>query len=158
MFHAALDPYYLGLTGILTVAWQALGFFLVFYIIKSDNLTDCWSAINFLFLALITLTIGAADNARNILASIFVVIWAVRLGGFQIFRVTKMGGDTRFDDMRGKFLNFAGFWLAQAVWVWTVSCECPFPQGRVQRQTRATTSWADASSSSSIRAQYRRPS
>lgn len=54
------------------------------------------------------------------------MIWAVRLGGFQLFRISKMGGDTRFDDMRGKFLNFAGFWIAQAVWVWTVSCEWTF--------------------------------
>lgn len=122
MFQAALDPFYLGLTGILTVGWQALGFFIVFFILKSDVLTDAWSAINFFFLALLTLNLGAAYHARNIIASIFVMIWAVRLGGFQLFRISKMGGDTRFDDMRGKFLNFAGFWAAQALWVWTVSC------------------------------------
>lgn len=124
MFHAALDPFYLALTGILTVGWQLFGFLLVFFIVKSDVLTDAWSAINFFFLALLTLNLGAAYNARNILASIFVMIWAIRLGGFQLFRISRMGGDTRFDDMRGKFLNFAGFWTAQAIWVWTVSCEC----------------------------------
>lgn len=121
MFQAALDPYYLGLTGILTVGWQALGLFLVFFVIKSDVITDAWSAFNFFFLALLTLNLGAAYYARNILASIFVMLWAVRLGGFQLFRISKMGGDSRFDDIRGKFLKFAGFWTAQAVWVWTVS-------------------------------------
>lgn len=121
MFQAAIDPFYLALSAILTVGWQAFGFFLVFFIVKSDILTDAWSAINFFFLALLTLNLGAGYNARNILASIFVMIWAVRLGGFQLFRISKMGGDSRFDDLRGKFLNFAGFWAAQAVWVFTVS-------------------------------------
>jgi hypothetical protein len=34
-----------------------------------------------------------------------------------------MGGDSRFDDMRGKFLSLLGFWAIQAVWVWTVACK-----------------------------------
>jgi steroid 5-alpha reductase family enzyme len=123
MFYAALDPFYLGLTGILTVGWQMLGFLLVFFVLKSDVITDAWSAVNFFFLALLTLNLGAAYNARNILASVFVMIWAFRLGAFQFYRISKMGGDARFDDMRGKFPKLAGFWSAQSVWVWTVSCE-----------------------------------
>jgi steroid 5-alpha reductase family enzyme len=123
MFHAALDPFYLGLTALVTIGWQALGFFLVFFVIKSDAVTDAWSSVNFIILALLTLNLGAAYNARNILATILVVVWAARLGGFQLFRITKMGGDTRFDDMRDKLLSLAGFWSVQALWVWTVSSE-----------------------------------
>lgn len=68
------------------------------------------------------------------------MIWAARLGGFLLFRVLKTGstsiklsrrgyclsllpGDTRFDEMRSHFFKFAGFWVGQILWVWTV-CEC----------------------------------
>jgi hypothetical protein len=32
-------------------------------------------------------------------------------------------GDTRFDEMRSHFWQFAGFWVGQILWVWVV-CEC----------------------------------
>jgi len=31
------------------------------------------------------------------------------------------GKDDRFDDKRDKFFSFLGFWIAQMIWVWTVS-------------------------------------
>ncbi|KAK4686016.1 hypothetical protein P7C73_g4119, partial [Tremellales sp. Uapishka_1] len=58
---------------------------------------------------------------RNIVASVLVMIWAARLGGFLLFRVLKTGSDTRFDEMRSHFFKFAGFWAGQILWVWTVS-------------------------------------
>ncbi|CEH14029.1 Predicted steroid reductase [Ceraceosorus bombacis] len=120
MFVAALDPYYLGLTAIITVGWQAIGFAIA-YGLQIDTITDFWSAINFFALALITLLFGDSFYARNIISSIFVMLWAVRLGAWQLFRMLKMGGDSRFDEMRAKPLKFAQFWIAQALWVWTVS-------------------------------------
>jgi steroid 5-alpha reductase family enzyme len=123
MFHAALDPFYLGVTAIITVGWQLAGFLLMFYVLKSDIIQDAWSSVNFSILVLLTLNLGAAYNARNIIATIFVLVWAIRLGGFQLFRISRMGGDSRFDDMRGKFISLLGFWAIQAVWVWTVSRE-----------------------------------
>ncbi|KAJ2931823.1 hypothetical protein H1R20_g5270, partial [Candolleomyces eurysporus] len=32
-------------------------------------------------------------------------------GGFLLFRVLKMGSDTRFDDIRSHFWKFLGFWI-----------------------------------------------
>lgn len=124
MFVAALDPFYLGVTAIVTVGWQTIGFLLMFYVLQSDIIQDAWSSVNFSILVLLTLNLGAAYNARNIIATIFVLVWAIRLGGFQLFRISRMGGDARFDDMRGKFMSLLGFWCIQAVWVWTVACEC----------------------------------
>lgn len=80
-------------------------------------------------LALITLLMGNTFYARNIIASVFVMVWAARLGGerfcrrfdshsamtlnplsvgFLLFRVLKVGKDTRFDDIRSRFLSFLG--------------------------------------------------
>ncbi len=33
----------------------------------------------------------------------------------------KMGGDSRFDEMRSKPLKFLGFWTFQLIWIWTIT-------------------------------------
>lgn len=115
-----LDDFYLAITFLITLGWQALGFAIAFTL-QIDTITDFWSAINVFFLALFTLNIGNTYGARNIVASVFAMLWAVRLGAFQLFRVKKMGGDARFDEMRSKPLSFAGFWVFQLLWVWSIS-------------------------------------
>jgi len=47
--------------------------------------------------------------------------WAVRIAGFLLFRVLKMGSDNRFDEIRSHFWKFLGFWIGQILWIWTVS-------------------------------------
>jgi steroid 5-alpha reductase family enzyme len=66
---------------------------------------------------------GITNNihARNIIVSLFVMIWGLRLSGFLLFRILKTGKDDRFDDKRDYFFKFLGFWVFQMVWVWTVS-------------------------------------
>jgi len=66
---------------------------------------------------------GITDNvhARNIVASLFVVAWGIRLSGFLLFRILKTGKDDRFDEMRNHFFKFLGFWVFQMLWVWTVT-------------------------------------
>ena len=60
-------------------------------------------------------------HARNIVASLFVMVWGIRLSGFLLFRILKTGKDDRFDDKRDHFFKFLGFWVFQMIWVWTVS-------------------------------------
>ena len=66
---------------------------------------------------------GTTDNihARNIVASLFVILWGIRLSGFLLFRILKTGKDDRFDDMRDHFFKFLGFWVLQMLWVWITS-------------------------------------
>lgn len=84
---------------------------------------------------------GNTYHARNIVSSLLLMIWALRLGGklnffqdylvvfrtfdltkypaigFLLFRVLKTGSDTRFDDIRAHFVKFMGFWVGQMIWV-----------------------------------------
>ncbi len=83
-----LDRYYLAITFLITLGWQVLGFAIAFGL-QIDTITDFWSAINFFALAIITLTFGGTYYGRNIAASVLVMVWAVRLGGFQLFRMLK---------------------------------------------------------------------
>lgn len=91
-------------------------------------MTDFAGGTNFAVLAIITLSMGSTapdwssvNNARQIVASLFIMLWALRLSGFLLFRILKTGKDDRFDDKRDKFFPFLGFWVFQMVWVWIVS-------------------------------------
>ena len=72
-------------------------------------------------LAIITLAFSGHHNARQIVDSLFIMVWGARLSGFLLFRIIKTGKDDRFDDKRDKFFPFLGFWVFQMLWVWTVS-------------------------------------
>lgn len=116
-----LDRYYLAITAIITVVYQLI-FFGIAFTLKFDKLTDFAGGTNFILLSCLTWGFSESrNNARNIVASLFLIIWAARLSGFLLFRILKTGKDDRFDDMRDKFFKFLGFWVFQMVWVWTIS-------------------------------------
>lgn len=74
-----------------------------------------------MILSVLTLSLSSTHTARQIVASVSLMLWATRLSGFLLFRILKTGTDTRFDDKRDKFFPFLGFWVFQMLWVWTVS-------------------------------------
>ncbi|KAL3958967.1 hypothetical protein ACCO45_007129 [Purpureocillium lilacinum] len=115
-----LDDYYLGITAIVTVGYQ-LFFFAIAYTFKFDKLTDLAGGSNFAVLAILTLALSGHHHARQLVASLFLIAWALRLSGFLFFRILRTGSDDRFDDKRDRFFPFLGFWVAQMVWVWAVS-------------------------------------
>ncbi|KAF5388637.1 hypothetical protein D9757_004839 [Collybiopsis confluens] len=132
-----LDHYYLAITILVTTAYQLLGFAIA-WSFKFDKITDFTGGSNFFILALLTLLIGNEFHARNIIASVLVMVWAVRIAGFLLYRVLRTGSDSRFDEIRSNFFKFlganvplilnprvlrlcAGFWIGQIIWVWTVS-------------------------------------
>ncbi|CAF3017710.1 unnamed protein product [Rotaria sp. Silwood2] len=115
------DEYYLGVTAVITVGYQALAF-LIMLIFGDETINDFAGGSNFLILALITLNFGGTYYTRNIIVSVLVMVWAVRLAIFLLIRVIKSGGkDTRFDDKRKKPLAMVVFYILQILWVWTVS-------------------------------------
>ncbi|KAI4124015.1 MAG: hypothetical protein LQ338_005022 [Usnochroma carphineum] len=116
----ALDDYYLAITLLITIAYQ-LFFFSIAYSLKFDKLTDFAGGTNFVWLAVITLAFSGHHHARQIVVSLFIMLWGARLSGFLLFRIVKTGKDDRFDDKRDKFFSFLGFWVFQMIWVWTVS-------------------------------------
>ncbi|KDQ61633.1 hypothetical protein JAAARDRAFT_31107 [Jaapia argillacea MUCL 33604] len=115
-----LDPFNLGLTILITVAYQLLGF-LVAWTLQFDKITDFTGGSNFFILALVTLGLAQTSNARNVIVTVLTLVWASRLAGFLLYRVLKVGSDSRFDEIRSHFWQFFGFWMGQIIWVWTVS-------------------------------------
>lgn len=74
-----------------------------------------------LLISLFRLSFSGEHHARQIVTSLFIMLWGARLSGFLLFRIIKTGKDDRFDEIRDKFFKFLGFWVFQMIWVWTVS-------------------------------------
>lgn len=93
--------------------------FLVAFKFKTDKLTDAAYALSFLVLALFGYISGEATVARLVVTSM-VALWAVRLGGFLLYRIQKVGRDQRFDAWRDNFWLLGRFWVLQAIIAWVV--------------------------------------
>ncbi|ESO99063.1 hypothetical protein LOTGIDRAFT_226445 [Lottia gigantea] len=115
-----LDENHLAICAIVTVAMQ-FSFFLIACTCKFDKVTDFAGGSNFVILAIITFFLPGTYITRQIYTTIFVVVWGLRLSGYLLYRIIKIGEDKRFDDKRENPLQFAIFWIFQAVWVFTVS-------------------------------------
>ncbi|TMW58793.1 hypothetical protein Poli38472_006938 [Pythium oligandrum] len=103
-----------------TVALQ-LSFFAIAYLLQFDKVTDLAGTLNFLLLAVLSLVVQNVYTTRAIVASVLASLWAIRLGSHLFTRVLKRGKDERFDEMRGNFWSFFGFWVFQIIWVFIVS-------------------------------------
>ncbi len=88
---------------------------------SSGHQPDFAGGTNFVVLAITTLALSGAPTPRQLVVSIFMMVWGLRLSGFLLFRILKTGKDDRFDDKRDRFFPFLGFWVFQMLWVWIVS-------------------------------------
>lgn len=111
-----LDDYYLAITFLITLGYQAF-FFVISVAFKTDRFNDVAGGSNFVILSIITLAFYGQHNARQIIDSLFIMIWGTRLAGFLLFRIIKTGKDDRFDAMRGKVTSMLGFYGFQTLWV-----------------------------------------
>ena len=81
---------------------------------KTDVVTDLSYSLSFAVLAIVLPLLGAHEPVQ-LVASLLVLVWAVRLGGYLLGRILRMKVDHRFDEMRDDPLRFARFWLLQAI-------------------------------------------
>lgn len=95
------------------------GMFVIAYKLQSDKLTDVSYAVSFIVLALIA-HFFSSQQVVHWLLTLMVCVWAVRIGGFLLYRVIKVGKDRRFDGMRENFWQFGKFWAGQALSVWVL--------------------------------------
>lgn len=93
--------------------------FLVAYKFQTDKLTDGAYALSFIVVALFGLLSGNLTFNRVLIFGM-VAVWAVRLGGFLLYRINKMGRDQRFDVWRRSFWLLGRFWVLQAIVAWIV--------------------------------------
>jgi steroid 5-alpha reductase family enzyme len=91
-------------------------FFAVAAARRTDVVTDLSYSLTFALLAVVLPATGAGKPVQ-LVASLLVVLWAMRLGGYLFRRILRMKVDHRFDGIREAPLRFARFWLLQALTV-----------------------------------------
>jgi steroid 5-alpha reductase family enzyme len=91
-------------------------FFVVAAARRTDVVTDLSYSLTFALLALALPFTGAREPVQ-LVASLLVLVWALRLGAYLFRRIRRMKVDHRFDGMRDRPLRFARFWLLQAITV-----------------------------------------
>ena len=91
-------------------------FFAVAAARSTDVVTDLSYSLTFALLAVV-LPFTGAGRPVQLVASLLVVVCAVRLGAYLFRRILRMKVDHRFDGMRERPLRFARFWLLQAITV-----------------------------------------
>lgn len=93
-------------------------FFILAARMKTDVFTDITYSLTFVLVAAFTFAVRSGSIPEQVFALVFVVLWAVRLGGYLFTRIRKTGVDHRFDDKRGNPVRFGMFWSLQAITVW----------------------------------------
>ena len=115
----AFDQYNIVTTLVMSFVIQGI-FFAFASSFKTDKVTDLSYSLGFASLTIWLLIAKRAFSPSQILVAAFVVVWAARLGAYLLIRILKIGKDARFDDKRGDFLKFLGFWVIQAFAVWFI--------------------------------------
>ena len=116
----SFDIYNIVSSLIISVIIQAV-FFIFASSFKTDKVTDFSYSLSFIVMSIVYLTINKAYDPVRIIISAMIVVWGFRLGGYLFYRIIKIGKDARFDDKRGNFVKFLGFWILQAITVWLVT-------------------------------------
>jgi steroid 5-alpha reductase family enzyme len=90
---------------------------------------DLSYSLSFAVLAIALPFVGAREPVQ-LIASLLVLAWAIRLGGYLFRRILRIKVDHRFDEMRDRPLRFARFWLLQAISVAVIMLPVSYLLGR----------------------------
>ena len=84
------------------------------YVLQTDKLTDISYSMTFIAIATYGLALSDMTGTDWVIWGL-VVIWGVRLGGYLLYRIMKIGRDKRFDEIRENPISFLGFWIMQGL-------------------------------------------
>ena len=91
--------------------------FIPAFIMQSERFYDITGSLTYISMTLLAATLAAPLDARTMLLSALLIVWAARLGTFLFRRVMKAGKDGRFDDIKPSFVRFLNVWTIQGMWL-----------------------------------------
>jgi steroid 5-alpha reductase family enzyme len=90
---------------------------------RTEHYFDLTGAVTYITVVLVAALLAVDLDARGIVVTLMVVVWALRLGTFLFRRVRRDGRDGRFDRIKLDPLRFLMTWTLQGLWVLlTLAC------------------------------------
>ena len=87
---------------------------------KTERFYDLTGGLTYLAVVGFSLWAGSQSEApslRELIVSLLVVIWALRLSSFLYLRIHRTGKDGRFDQLKTSPIRFLVPWTIQGLWV-----------------------------------------
>ena len=100
--------------GIQMTAWIPASF------LQTERFYDLTGGLTYIILAIATLMLGAKEedpSTRELIVTVLVIIWAIRLSSFLFLRIHHTGKDGRFDDLKTSPVRFLIPWSLQGLWI-----------------------------------------
>ncbi|MBU4187889.1 MAG: DUF1295 domain-containing protein [Propionicimonas sp.] len=111
---AGVGVFALAVAAAFVIQWVV---FVPSYLARTEHFFDLTGALTFISLSLGVALLTPGVDARGWLLAGMVVVWALRLGSFLFRRVSRSGGDDRFEELKTSPLRFAQVWTLQGLWV-----------------------------------------
>ncbi|MDT8429216.1 MAG: DUF1295 domain-containing protein [Pseudomonadales bacterium] len=96
------------------IQWLA---FIPAYLAQTEHFFDLTGSLTSISLITAAYFLSPAPDARALLLTVLVCMWALRLGCFLFLRVRKDGSDGRFDDIKPVWSRFLMTWTLQGLWI-----------------------------------------
>jgi steroid 5-alpha reductase family enzyme len=113
-----------GYSAIIVCAISTIGIQLLAWIpasiLKTEKFYDMTGGFTYIAIVFLSLWTGSqyeAPSVRELIVSILVVIWAIRLSSFLYLRIHRVGKDGRFDELKKTPTRFLVPWIVQGLWV-----------------------------------------
>ena len=87
---------------------------------KTERYYDLTGGLTYLTVVGFSLWAGAQSeppSSRELIVSLLVIIWSLRLSSFLYFRIHRTGKDGRFDQLKTSPIRFLVPWTLQGLWV-----------------------------------------
>ena len=91
--------------------------FIPAYLLQTEKFYDLAGSITYISIIGYVYSKSSEFNLGSLVLSLFIIIWAVRLGSFLFFRIKKAGEDKRFRDIKPSPTRFLMTWTLQGMWV-----------------------------------------
>ncbi len=91
--------------------------FIPSFMFQTEHYFDLTGSLSYIATVALAFIAIPEMNARGMMLSLMVSIWAARLGSFLFMRVKKAGRDRRFDEIKKRFFRFAFTWTLGGGWV-----------------------------------------
>lgn len=106
----------LALSVFMIFIFQWLAFIPAFFL-QTEKFFDLTGSLTYITVIIVAMILRGDCDARSILLTALVVIWALRLGIFLFTRIRRAGKDDRFDEIKPSYLRFLNVWTIQGLWI-----------------------------------------